>query len=192
MTGEAKLVVEKRFLSFKLTFWVIFFFNLVCICFPCAESNVLALVCDCVICSLRVCLNVSCVFIKPSRYDDEMPQNRPTDKQKAPQWPDTEDKQPHNSNTYTHANKMKVTSIDWLCWKLIQTWTCYDYKFIHVYCRSYLARSQPLWIYSMNLLCMLKRSLGLYPHPLVGFIAIVIPDGVQIRGMWQLERGTIM
>ena len=39
---------------------------------------------------------------------------------------------------------------------------------------------------------MLKRSLGLHPHPLVEYIAMVQPACVQIREMGQLGRDTIM
>ena len=37
---------------------------------------------------------------------------------------------------------------------------------------------------------MIRRSLELYPHSLVEYIAIVQPDSVQIREMWQRRSDT--
>ena len=45
---------------------------------------------------------------------------------------------------------------------------------------------------AMKLLRKLKRSLGLYAHPLVEYIAIIQAASVQIQEMWQLGRDTII
>ena len=61
--------------------------------------------------------------------------------------------------SYTHANKKKATQIHGLCWKEIQTWTCYDYKFI--YCKSHLVWPPPLWAFCT----CLKEAWGCTPPP---------------------------
>ena len=66
-----------------------------------------------------------------------------------------------------------------------------DNKFI--YCSSYLVWPPPLWMHSMSLWRILKRSLGLYPsHPLWNVLPIVKLASVPIWEMWRLGRDTIM
>ena len=73
--------------------------------------------------------------------------------------------------------------IHWLCWKWMQTWTCYDHKLIYI--KSYLVWPPPLWIYSMSLLRLLKRSLvctpptpcGMHCHPSLAFNQLVFQFG---------------